>query len=352
MDDRFSDQAIHCPNQPIRATVLHNETLHTILWIASCVTIVGNVLVVVWRLTRARQQRCSVGSILVIILGILYVAYGCHEVILEVSLLCSVFDDCHVTAGNSTSCGLCESSYWISTCSSLMAVWTTFGIAIYAFTFTFGFNTRRVHVALMTTIVVGNGVCVCLITIPAMASRFYDYGIIEDCCRYREHKMISSRELVVLIVTQCTSSLTTIVPQSIPAVVAFLTTILTALSSIILIAVICGYCRCLRRACRSARARLVTQLRENDCENFRIFFVFVGISSVLCWWPSYLLHMLYVFEIVESSSNLAVVNLVFMAMPPVLFPFIYVLLTGIQRYRCHASIRNQGYTNLENNEQQ
>lgn len=338
-----SNTVVDCPGGSVdAATSLDSRVLHVILWILAIFSILGNTIVLVWRLCRPRAGRYSVGSLLILSLAAFYMFYGCHELLLEVSLLCPVFDNCGTVENSTSSCGLCESSYWLSACSSVLATWMTLGVMIYTFTFTVPrFNVPGLHKVLVWVFLVGNGVFICLIAVPAMAGRFYDYGIIDTCCNSREHQMSDSRQLVALIVTQCTSSTTNQVPRSLPAFIAFTNTLLTAVCSIVLIATV-------YRLASSGQLLMCTH--QTDSQEVRTRYLVVVVSSILCWWPAFVLHILYVLGKRDSFSDLAAVSLVAMALPPFLHPIVYLgpleactYVRRLWRCRCNLTSRNQSY---------
>ena len=345
-----------CPSGLVQAAPsLHQKELHVILWILASCSIVGNALILLWRFSKPRVDRHSVGSLLIISLAAAYILYGCHEVLLEISLLCPVFHTCG-TSINSTSCELCESSYWISTCSSMVASWTTLGIAVLSLTFTVPkFNVSEIHRVLAWVFLIGDIVVVCLVTLPAMTSKFYDYGIVNTCCQSQKQLMTDDVQVTTLIVTQCTSSTATNVPTSIPAVVAFTNTILTALCTFILIIT----CRRVSAPLNSSHSHTGISTVPRDCQVFQSRFVVLVLLSLLCWWPVFILHILYVFETRESSSDLATVNLVAMAIPPALHPIIYILprkilafVKGLGSCRCHVTGYIQNYELMSDDQRQ
>ena len=94
--------------------------------------IIGNILVVVWRVTQKRDQRSSPVSILIIMLSVSDFLYCVHLLLLE-SLVVDVDLDqtkhlSYVSARN-----MCTASACLSLFSCLAAQWVTFNIAVYSF---------------------------------------------------------------------------------------------------------------------------------------------------------------------------------------------------------------------------
>jgi hypothetical protein len=137
------------------------------------------------------------------------------------------------------------------------------------------------------------------------------------------------------------------VPTSIPAVVAFTTILFTALCTVMIILM----ATCLGISARRNSSHSHTQINTvpGDHEIFQKRFVVIVLSSVLCWWPVFVLHVLYAFGTRESSSDLAIVNLVGMAIPSALHPVIYVSpgkVKMLRSCRCYVTGYIQNYESI------
>ncbi|XP_062523853.1 G-protein coupled receptor GRL101-like isoform X2 [Corticium candelabrum] len=63
--------------------VLSSHPFHGVIWMLLSLGIIGNILVVVWRLTQIRGQRSSPLSILIIMLAVSDLVYCVHLILLE-----------------------------------------------------------------------------------------------------------------------------------------------------------------------------------------------------------------------------------------------------------------------------
>ena len=94
--------------------------------------IIGNILVVVWRVTQKRDQRSSPLSILIIMLAVSDFLYCVHLLLLE-SLVADVDLDQTKHLSHISAHDMCMTSAWLSWFSCLTAQWATFNIAVYLF---------------------------------------------------------------------------------------------------------------------------------------------------------------------------------------------------------------------------
>ena len=95
--------------------------------------IVGNFLVVLWRLSRKRDHRASILSLLIIMLAISDFLYCLHLLLLE-GLVAEAFfasRPAHILPSSSTAT-VCGASGSLSIISCSLALWITFDIAIYS----------------------------------------------------------------------------------------------------------------------------------------------------------------------------------------------------------------------------
>ena len=93
--------------------------------------IIGNILVVMWRLPPKRDQRTSPLSILIIILAVSDFVYD-HLLIHEI-LIAKFHLDQQKNGDRSSSLYVCFVSGCLSLLSCCTAQWTTFNIAVYSF---------------------------------------------------------------------------------------------------------------------------------------------------------------------------------------------------------------------------
>ena len=98
-------------------------------------------MVVVWRVTRKRDQRSSPLSILIIMLSVSDFLYCVHLLLLE-SLVVDVHLDQTKHLSHSSARNMCLTSGWLSWFSCLTAQWATFNIAVYSFQALSGFCSR------------------------------------------------------------------------------------------------------------------------------------------------------------------------------------------------------------------
>ena len=94
--------------------------------------IVGNVLVVLWRLTQKRDQRSSPLSILIIVLAVSDFFYCVHLILLETSVALVNLDETQ-NLSQTSSRSMCMASALLSWLSCSTAQWTIFNIAVYLF---------------------------------------------------------------------------------------------------------------------------------------------------------------------------------------------------------------------------
>ena len=98
--------------------------------------IIGNILVVVWRLTQIRGQRSSPLSILIIMLAVSDLVYCVHLILLEslvVDATSSVDVRQYSISIDRAPNKVCTVSFWLSWFSVSTAQWATFNIAVYSF---------------------------------------------------------------------------------------------------------------------------------------------------------------------------------------------------------------------------
>ena len=94
--------------------------------------IIGNILVVVWRLAQKRDQRSSPVSILIIMLAVSDFFYCVHLILIQ-SLVVDVYLDQRKHLSRITARNMCMTSAFLSSFSCLTAQWATFNIAVYSF---------------------------------------------------------------------------------------------------------------------------------------------------------------------------------------------------------------------------
>ncbi|XP_062523978.1 uncharacterized protein LOC134198577 isoform X1 [Corticium candelabrum] len=112
--------------------VLSSDPFHGIIWMLLSLGIIGNILVVVWRLAQKRGQRSSPLSILIIMLAVSDFFYCVHLILLQ-SLVVDVYLEQRKHLSSTTARNMCMTSAFLSLFSCLTAQWTTFNIAVYSF---------------------------------------------------------------------------------------------------------------------------------------------------------------------------------------------------------------------------
>ena len=109
--------------------VLGSVYFHVLLWIMMIMGVVGNVMVVLWRCTRPRQQRGSVLSLMIIMLAVADFLYCVHLIILLSAVEITTDGVILFTAPMSRACSISGNLSWLA-CSA--AMWMTLNIAIYS----------------------------------------------------------------------------------------------------------------------------------------------------------------------------------------------------------------------------
>ena len=114
------------------SSVLSSDPFHGVVWMLLSMGIIGNILVVVWRLAQKRGQRSSPLSVLIIMLAVSDFLYCFHLLLLE-SLVLDVNLDQTKHLSPISARNMCTTSAWLSLFSCLTAQWATFNIAVYSF---------------------------------------------------------------------------------------------------------------------------------------------------------------------------------------------------------------------------
>ena len=147
---------------------MSSDPFHAVVWTLLSIGIIGNILVVVWRVTANRDQRSSSVSILVIMLAVSDFLYCVHLLLLE-SLVADVDLDqtkhlSYISADN-----MCMTSACLSWFSCLTAQWATFNIAVYSFQAMSEFCSRCCCSLVRKRIVVITIICQVLINIAVIS---------------------------------------------------------------------------------------------------------------------------------------------------------------------------------------
>ena len=116
----------------ILSTVLSSDPFHGVVWMLLSIGIIGNILVVVWRLAQKRDQRSSPLSILIIMLAVSDFLYCVHLILIE-SLVLDVNLDQTKHLSPISARNMCITSALLSLFFCLTAQWATFNIAVYSF---------------------------------------------------------------------------------------------------------------------------------------------------------------------------------------------------------------------------
>lgn len=113
--------------------VLYSVPFHVFIWILLSMGIVGNFLVILWRLSQKRDNRSSILSLLIIILAVADLIYSLHLLLLEGLVAKAFFGSrpANILPESSTAT-VCGASGSLSIISCSLALWITFDIAIYS----------------------------------------------------------------------------------------------------------------------------------------------------------------------------------------------------------------------------
>ena len=112
--------------------VLASDSFHVVVWMLLSIGIIGNILVVVWRLAQKTDQRSPPLSILIIMLAVSDFFYCVHLLLLESLVTESHLGQQRFWEQVSTS-HVCITSSIMSVVSCLTAQFATFNIAVYSF---------------------------------------------------------------------------------------------------------------------------------------------------------------------------------------------------------------------------
>ncbi|XP_062524029.1 uncharacterized protein LOC134198634 [Corticium candelabrum] len=107
--------------------VLSSDPFHGVVWMLLSIGIIGNILVVVWRLAQKRDQRSSPLSILIIMLAVSDFLYCVHLLLLE-SLVLDVNLNQTKHLSPISARNMCMTSALLSWFTCLTAQWATFNI--------------------------------------------------------------------------------------------------------------------------------------------------------------------------------------------------------------------------------
>ena len=353
--------------------------------------IIGNVLVVVWRLAQKRDQRSSPLSILIIMLAISDFLYCVHLILLESLMTESHLGQQRLWEQVSTRY-VCSTSSVLSWFSCLTAQWTTFNIAVYSLQAMSGCCSRFCCSLVRTRILVITIICQVIFVVASILSMFvfshyssmpflfvppeYEDVYSTNNITWIDNFSYSRREQITEIFGRCalvqssgfascinyTESVSqgnhmhsTVIYEGtfcvvnfdylLGAAVASLCTLLT-LSSVVLYLIVCLTVR--RRASRG------NLTRTSDIHKLQWRLSVIVILNFLCWIPTTALHWTGIF--VRSQNNLGdsqlndftAANVLLISISPAVNPLIYTF-TGknflhsirkfCRRMKCDISVR-------------
>ncbi|XP_062523598.1 uncharacterized protein LOC134198253 isoform X2 [Corticium candelabrum] len=351
--------------------------------------IIGNILVVVWRLAQKRDQRSSPLSILIIMLAVSDFFYCVHLLLLEGLVTESHLGQQKHWEQVSTRY-VCNTSSVLSWVSCLTAQWATFNIAVYSFQVLNGWCSRcccslvRKRVV-VTTIIYQVVLVVASILSPFLLFLYVDVPFLfqyESSWVDRSNVRYSSRAQITAIFGSCAlvqscgyfgycinstesvshGNYTTVTNDLdgisceldaglnpfLGAAVASLCTLLT-LSYVVLYLIVCLTVR------RRASPRNLT--RTSDIHKFQWRLSVIVLINIACWIPTTALHwsrmvgMQFVdIDSTESRqfNNTTAANVLLISISPAVNPLIYTL-TGknflhsirkfCRRMKCNISMR-------------
>ena len=362
------------------SVALSSLPFHVTLWVLLTMGIIGNILVVLWRLSQKRDHRSSTLSMLIIFLAVSDFLYCLHLLLLEgvVAKAFSANTPAHILPESSTAT-ICGVSGSLSILSCSLALWITLDIAIYAVLSIGETNcccSLGTKGQLCTTIL-----CQCLFTtIPILIisisyplndmfhspyykswEAFYDDN--------RENTTIRSRDVQISdFISTCAFVQSTGVHflanytfvddldvrcrGNIDYSIQILGGCLLSINTFLVLACTVLYLQ----VCRKMRARnLQTSQpwRSDEQRPQRRLSVIVLVNTV-CWLPATVIHWWSFLEIFIGDGNCiffstsAAVNMLLISISPAVNPLIYTLAgrnflqsirSCFRRLKCHVSLR-------------
>ena len=342
--------------------------------------IIGNILVVVWRLTQKRDQRSSPLSILIIMLAVSDFFYCVHLILIQ-SLVVDVYLEQTKHLSPTTARNMCMTSAFLSLFSCLTAQWATFNIAVYLFQAMSEFCSRCCCSLVRKRNLIITIICQVLINVVIIVSYtigFYIYGfrsdidamfglIFEDFDNYI-YTVSSKRVSIAEIFGRCawaqtdgsgfcgisnitesqTHDMQTTVYNDdncgdvIGSILASLNTVLTMSCAFLYIFL-----------CLKLRARAANLAERSDMHKLQLRLGVIVFLNTLCWIPVTVLHWMTNFDtsLLGSSSwvnGSTAANVLLISISPAANPLIYTF-TGknfllsirkfFRRMKCHISGR-------------
>ena len=362
--------------------------------------IIGNILVVVWRLTQKRDQRSSPISILIIMLAVSDFFYCVHLILLE-SLVLDVNLNQTKHLSPISARNMCMTSALLSWFTCLTAQWATFNIALYSFQAISEFCSRcccsLVHKrSLVITIICQVLINVVMIVVYiTVLLNYYFHGIdklfdlqLQDydkntnndvSSNWTEVTLNSRRERIAQIFGRCAwaqsngfsychndtlfthNNHTKIFDESdcyaldktfaldstsaallIGSIVPFLGTVLTLTCAILYI---CFWI--------TLRARAANLTGRSDMHKLRWRLSVIVLLNTLCWIPVAIIHWISFPEIIsegnyEWNNNITAATVLLISISPAVNPLIYTFtgknfLHSIRKFcrgmKCYISVR-------------
>ena len=357
--------------------------------------IIGNILVVVWRLAQKRDQRSSPVSILIIMLAVSDFLYCVHLLLLE-SLVLDVNLNQTIYLSPISARNMCMTSALLSWFTCLTAQWATFNIAVYSFQAISEFcsrcccslvHKRNLVITIICQVIINVVMIVVLITVFSSYdfTRFdnifdlqlqeYDKNTNNDVSsNWREVTLYSRRERIAQIFGRCAwvqsngfdycfkdtisfthNNHTKIFDESdcyaldtkldasiIGSIVPFLGTVLTLICAILYI---CFWIK--------LRARAANLTGSSDMHKLRWRLSVIVLLNTLCWIPVTIIHWITFLEsinnrIIEWGNDSTAANVLLISISPAVNPLIYTFteknfLHSIRKFcrriKCDISVR-------------
>ena len=356
--------------------------------------IIGNILVVVWRLAQKRDQRSSPVSILIIMLAVSDFFYCVHLLLLE-SLVLDVNLNQTKNLSPISARNMCMTSALLSWFTCLTAQWATFNITVYSFQAMSEFCSRcccsLVHKRnLVITIICQVLINVVIVVFITVFPKYYYSGIddmfdlqLQDydkttnndvSSNWTEVTLNSRRERIaqlfgrcawvqsngfgycfndtisfthsnhtkIFVESDCYSLYNTFAASIIGSIVPSLGTVLTLTCAILYI---CFWIK--------LRARAANPTERSDMNKLRWRLSVIVLLNTLCWIPVTILHWTVISvsipnRIIECVNDSTAANVLLISISPAVNPFIYTF-TGknflhsirkfCRRIQCYISVR-------------
>lgn len=252
---------------------LTSKVFHTLMWIFVASGIVGNVLVVFWRLSN-KKLRYSILSLLIVSLAVADLLWCSHQFIQEVMLLNPLYfsgksDNYSLDGTNKRLCLTVTFLTYLSVSSSIL---TAVAIAMYTFC-TLACSRRRRFFVVYTLLVWIGAFTV------ATAALVNLYTVWNDPERGLSEKGMSLNSYIVKVVYSCSGFNSMLV-------IPLIGTAILALSSLAIAVIYCSLCLWLR----TRRAGDENSRQKSQIMKLKIRLGIIAVINVVSWWPACIVH--------------------------------------------------------------